>query len=106
YLAMRRGEAEEVLNLSIVIDEDSAIRRLQGKVLRNPGFLFAADLREAAEDSFRRLLFPSIEAEALLAAKERADEEAIGVFARNLRDLLLAPPAGARVVLAVDPGFR
>ncbi|HVR73389.1 MAG TPA: Tex family protein [Planctomycetota bacterium] len=106
YLAVRRGEAEEVLGVSIEIDEGSVVKRLQGKLLRNPRFEFHADLLETAADAYSRLLFPSIESEALLERKEEADGEAITVFSKNLRALLLAPPAGERPVLGIDPGFR
>jgi protein Tex len=106
FLAMRRGEEEGVLSIGIAIDRESAVRRLQGKLLRNPRFAFHAELLAAVEDCYTRLLFPSIEGEALLDLRARADDEAIAVFAKNLRDLLLAPPAGARAALGVDPGFR
>ena len=106
YLAVRRGEAEGVLSIGLEVDEESSLKRLGGKVLRNPRFSFHGELLETVKDCYSRLLFPSIEAEVLLEAKLTAEEEAIGVFAKNLHDLLLAPPAGQRVVLGIDPGFR
>ncbi len=106
YLAMRRGEAEGVLSIGIEVDEESLLERFASKVLKNPRFSFQKDLLETVKDCYSRLLFPSIEAEALMEAKQAAEEEAIKVFARTLRDLLLAPPAGPKTVMGIDPGFR
>ncbi len=106
YLAMRRGDAEGVLRLAIEIDEDSLIRRLTGRLVTNPAFVFRQELIETVADCCRRLLVPSLEAALLSEKKESADEEAIQVFVQNLRELLLAAPAGPRVVLGIDPGFR
>ena len=106
YLAMRRGEAEEVLRVGIEIDEEAVIRRLTGRLVTNPSFLFRRELVETVADCCQRLLFPSVEAALLAEMKETADEEAIQVFSQNLRELLLAPPAGQRVVMGIDPGFR
>ena len=106
YLAMRRGEAEEVLRLAIEIDDEPLIRRLTGRLITNPSFLFRHELIETVADCSQRLLLPSLEAALLAEKKEVADEEAIRVFAQNLRELLLSAPAGPRVVLGIDPGFR
>jgi uncharacterized protein len=106
YLAMRRGEAEDVLRLAIEIDDELLIRRLTGHLVTNPSFLFRQELTETVADCCRRLLLPSLEAAILAEKKEAADEEAIQVFAQNLRELLLFAPAGPRVVLGIDPGFR
>ena len=106
YLAMRRGDAEEVLRLAIEIDDEPLIRRLTGRLVTNPSFLFRHELAETVTDCCRRLLFPSLEAALLAEKKEAADEEAIQVFAQNLRELLLFAPAGPRAVLGIDPGFR
>ena len=106
YLAMRRGEAEEVLRVGIEIDDEPVIRRLTGRLVTNPSFLFRRELAETVADCCRRLLFPSLEAALLAEMKETADEEAIQVFSQNLRELLLFAPAGQRVVLGIDPGFR
>lgn len=106
YLAVRRGEAEGVLSIGIQVDEKSVLRRLGGKVVKNRDFSFHEELVKTTEDCYSRLLFPSIEAETLLESRQAAETEAIKVFARNLRDLLLAPPAGQRAVLGIDPGFR
>jgi len=106
YLAMRRGEAEAVLRLAIEIDEEPLIRRLTGRLLTNPSFLFRHELTETVTDCCQRLLLPSLELALLAEKKEAADEEAIQVFAQNLRELLLFAPAGPRAVLGIDPGFR
>ncbi len=105
-LAMRRGENEGILRLSIdPIDDDECIERLQRHYVygHTPcGNLVA----EAVEDSYKRLLKPSIETEFANLSKEQADEEAIRVFAENLRQLLLGAPLGQKRVMGVDPGFR
>ena len=104
-LAMRRGEKEEVLFLAIVAPVEDILARLKERVIRGES-IFRPLLDGVAEDAYRRLLAPSIEAELRLAAKEHAEEEAIRVFAANLRNLLLAPPAGGKRVLGIDPGLR
>jgi len=104
-LAMRRGEKEEVLRLSLEAPDNEILLRLKGRLLRGDG-PFRPLLEGVAEDAWRRLLAPSIEMELRLEAKQRADETAIAVFAGNLRNLLLAPPAGSRLVLGIDPGLR
>ena len=106
YLAVRRGEAEEVLRVGIEIDDEAVIRRLTGRLVTNPSFLFRRELAETVADCCRRLLFPSVEAALLAEMKETADDEAIRVFSQNLRELLLAVPAGPQVVMGIDPGFR
>jgi protein Tex len=104
-LAMRRGEKEEVLRLSIEAPEETILLGLKGRLLKGAS-IFRPLLETVAEDAWRRLIFPSIEVELRLEAKNRADVAAIEVFAGNLRNLLLAPPAGSRRVLGVDPGLR
>jgi protein Tex len=106
YLAMRRGEAEEVLRLAIEVDDEPLIRRLSGRLITNPSFMFRPELAETVTDCYRRLLLPSLESAILAEKKEAADDEAIRVFAQNLRELLLFAPAGPRAVLGIDPGFR
>jgi len=105
-LAMRRGEAEGILRLSIdPIDDQECIDRLHRQWVRSNnacGRLVA----EAAEDSYKRLLKPSIETEFSNLSKEQADDEAIRVFADNLRQLLLGAPLGQKRVMGIDPGFR
>lgn len=104
-LAMRRGEQEDVLRLSILAPEEEILRRLKGRLLKGPS-IFREFLEAVAEDAYRRLISSAIEAELRLEAKTAADEGAIAVFADNLRNLLLAPPAGGKRVLGVDPGLR
>lgn len=104
-LAMRRGEKEEVLFLSIVAPIEEIIAGLRQRVIINES-ISAPFLAHAVEDAYKRLLAPSIEVELRLDAKQCADEAAIKVFADNLRNLLLAPPAGGKRVLGVDPGLR
>lgn len=104
-LAIRRGEAEGVLTSRLMPPEEDAVALLNGMFLRNGGPA-AEQVRLAVEDGYRRLLEPSIETEARLEAKHRADAEAIRFFAANLRELLLAPPLGGKTVLGIDPGFR
>lgn len=105
-LAMKRGEAEGILKVSFAVDEEIALRQLQGRLLSNPQFEFAAEMRSTVEDCFSRLLLPAASSAVLDELSEAAEEEAIGVFAKNLRELLLAPPAGPNVTMGIDPGFR
>jgi uncharacterized protein len=104
-LAMRRGEKEEVLYLSITAPVEQVQAGLKSRLISRPS-IFTPLLERVAEDAYKRLIAPSIEVELRLESKERADEAAIAVFARNLRELLLAPPAGGKRVLGIDPGFR
>ncbi|WP_449017879.1 Tex family protein [Prevotella sp.] len=103
-LAMRRGEAQGVLRVSITIDSEECISRLTRQFVRGQGVCQTL-VSQAVEDSFKRLINPSIENEFATLSKERADEEAIKVFTENLRQLLLSPPLGQKRVLALDPGF-
>lgn len=104
-LAMRRGEAEGFLSLSVRPPEDAALEILAGLFLKNDSSA-AAEVKMALVDGYKRLLSLSMETEIRLLSKKRADLEAIGVFARNLTELLLASPLGAKPILAIDPGFR
>ena len=104
-LALRRGEEEGILSLSIAPDEEQALERLDRLFLR-PGSVAKAQMENAISDAYRRLLRPSLETEFSALAKEKADAEAIAIFATNLRQLLLASPLGQQRVLAIDPGFR
>ena len=104
-LAMRRGESEGILRVSISPIDEECIERLQRQYVRYRsacGTLIA----EAAEDAYKRLLKPSIENEYAALSKEQADEEAITVFSENLRQLLLSAPLGQKRVMGIDPGFR
>ena len=104
-LAMRRGADEGILRISLTIDDDDAVSRLQRNYVRGSGACQRL-VSEAVEDGYKRLLLPSIETEFMNMSKERADEEAIKVFAENLRQLLLSAPLGQKCVMGVDPGFR
>ncbi len=104
-LAIRRGEAEGFLRVSITPDDDKCLDRLVPRYAKND--CEAADhVEDAVTDSYKRLLKPSIETEFANLSKELADEAAIAVFAENLRQLLLAPPLGQKRILGVDPGYR
>ena len=104
-LAIRRGEKEGYLSLRILPREDEAFALLEDIFIKD-NFPASRQVRTALHDGFKRLLSLSIEAEMRLAAKKRADEDAVRVFAENLRQLLLAPPLGGKNILAIDPGFR
>ena len=103
-LAMRRGEDQGILRVSITIDGEECIARLTRQFVRGHGVCQTL-VSQAVEDSFKRLINPSIENEFATLSKERADEEAIKVFSENLHQLLLSPPLGQKRVLALDPGF-
>ncbi len=104
-LAMLRGEEEGFLRLSIEPDAKKTIRMLNDQYIRSKGEC-AEQLLMAIRDSYKRLLCPSIETEFRTLSKEKADEQAIRVFAENLKQLLMSPPLGQRRILAIDPGFR
>ena len=103
-LAMRRGEAQGILRVSISIDSGECVTRLTRQFVRGHGVCQTL-VSQAVEDSFKRLINPSIEKEFATLSKERADDEAIKVFTENLRQLLLSAPLGQKRVLALDPGF-
>ena len=104
-LAMRRGEGEGILRVSISADDEDCIGRLQRNWARGNGPCTTL-VEEAVEDGYKRLLKPSIETEFAALSKEQADDEAISVFTENLRQLLLAAPLGQKRVMGIDPGFR
>lgn len=104
-LAMRRGEKEDFLILDITVDAEQALEQIERKLIRTRGEC-AAQIKQAIEDGYKRLLQPGIEAEMRVMTKQQADEKAIIVFADNLRELLLASPLGQKAILAIDPGFR
>ncbi len=105
-LAMMRGEAEGVLRVEIQVDKEHAVSQLKQKLVPNRNFEFQSELLGAVEDCFDRLLMPATESAVMQELKEKADEEAIAVFGKNLRELLMAPPAGPKVTIGIDPGFR
>ena len=104
-LAMRRGESEGFLRVSISIDGEEVTQRLQRHYVKGHGAC-AKLVEEAVADAYKRLIEPSVENEFAALSKEKADEEAIGVFSLNLRQLLLAAPLGQKRVMGVDPGIR
>jgi uncharacterized protein len=104
-LAIRRGESEGFLKVDISISEDEALERLNRIFVKHLGRC-ANLVAEAVKDGYKRLLKPSIENETAAISKEKADKEAIRIFAENLRQLLLYPPLGQKRVLSIDPGFR
>lgn len=104
-LAIRRGEAEGFLKVNLEIEEEKALEGIEKIVVKGNNEC-TSQVRMAVKDAYKRLLFPSIEAEYMSLAKQKADTEAIRVFAENLRQLLLASPLGNKRVLAIDPGFR
>ena len=103
-LAMRRGEAQGILRVSIMIDGEECISRITRQFVRGNGTCQTL-VCKAIDDSFKRLINPSIENEFAALSKEHADDEAIKVFTDNLRQLLLSPPLGQKRILALDPGF-
>ncbi|MCF7801713.1 MAG: RNA-binding transcriptional accessory protein, partial [Candidatus Marinimicrobia bacterium] len=105
-LAVRRGEKEGVLSTLIELDDQRPLQYLVRQFVRNPGFIFHDALIAAIEDGYTRLLFPSISNAVWSEYITAADLSAIEVFASNARNLLLAPPAGQRRVMGIDPGFR
>ncbi len=104
-LAMRRGESEGILRVSIGADDDDCVARLKRQHVRGHGPCSRL-VEEAVEDAYKRLLRPSIETEFAALSKEKADDDAILVFTENLRQLLLAAPLGQKRVMGIDPGFR
>lgn len=105
YLAMRRGENEGILSLTIEPDEDAAIEILN-RIFVKDNNSSSEQVKQAIEDAYHRMMQSSIASEIRLDAKKTADEKAIQVFADNLRELLLASPLGQKGILAIDPGFR
>ncbi len=104
-LAMLRGQKEGILKLSVTNDNDRAVQNIKRIFVKNRNE--ASTLVESAiDDSYKRLIRPSIETESLATAKEKSDDEAVAQFAQNVRQLLFAPPLGAKRILAIDPGFR
>ena len=105
-LAMLRGAAEKMLSLSIAFQHDHELNRLKQECVTNRNFEFYQELLLAVEDCYQRLLMPATETSVFQRLRESAEREAIEVFGKNLRDLLMAPPAGLRPTMGIDPGFR
>lgn len=106
FLAIYRAEKEGVLRIKTEIEKEDAHSIIAGLILRNGSSATTKFLTEAIEDAFKRLLHPSFQTEFLTDAKNKADEEAMQVFAGNLEQLLLSPPLGGKRILAIDPGFK
>ena len=105
-LAVMRGHEQGLLTMQLRPEKDDAIRLISRQIIKNRNFIYAAQLAEAIEDAYARLLQPSLENESVNLLKESADREAIAVFVSNLKKLLLDAPLGQKRLIAVDPGFR
>lgn len=105
-LAINRGEKEEFLSVKLQAPEERIIEWLKSRIITNPGSIFGEIVEKALEDSYSRLIAPSIENEIRATLTENASEQAIKVFAENLRNLLLQPPVKGKVVLGWDPAYR
>lgn len=105
-LAMLRAANEGVVNLSLQLDDEWVLAGLERRFIKKPGFVFADRLRKTVADCYRRLLRPATQVVVLQQLRERAETDSIAVFASNLRELLMAPPAGNRPIIGIDPGFR
>ena len=104
-LAILRAEKEGFIRVKIAIDDDRAIDNIERRIIKSNNAC-AEQIQLAIKDAYKRLLLPSLSNEALQIAKDKADESAISVFAKNLKQLLLGSPLGEKRVLAIDPGFR
>jgi uncharacterized protein len=105
FLAILRAENEGFIRVKIAIDAESALQKMEDRIVRSQNDC-AAQIQLAIKDAFKRLLFPSLSNEAISIAKEKADEAAIIVFTKNLKQLLLGAPLGEKRILAIDPGFK
>ena len=103
---MLRGSSEGILRVGLSFEGDREVSDLKRRLVINREFEFFHDLLTAAEDCFARLLMPATESTVLQQLKQDADEAAIEVFAKNLEKLLMAAPAGPKVTVGIDPGFR
>ncbi|HRR33611.1 MAG TPA: Tex family protein [Kiritimatiellia bacterium] len=106
FLAMRRGQTEGVLRVRVTCDAAPLLERISEMYALNPGSRFAPHLKEAIEDSYKRLIAPSVEIDVMVEAKMKADRAAVEIFAQNLRNLLLQAPLGEKKVVGIDPGLR
>jgi uncharacterized protein len=105
FLAILRAENEGFIRVKIEIDAESALQKMEDRIIRSQNDC-AAQIQLAIKDAFKRLLFPSLSNEAISIAKQKADEAAIIVFTKNLKQLLLGAPLGEKRILAIDPGFK
>jgi len=105
-LAMNRGEKEGKLRVKIEVEDDSVLRKLELMIVRNPQSVFVEHLRTAVTDAYYRLIFPAIEREVRSLLTEKAEDHAIQVFAKNLRNLLMQPPIAGKIIMGIDPGYR
>ena len=107
YLAMRRGETDGLLRVSVSIDDDEMLERLERFFVKSVATSQVAEyIRQAVKDGYKRLIKPSIETEVSALTKEKSDTTAIAMFADNVRQLLFAPPLGHKRVMGIDPGYR
>ncbi len=106
YLAILRGESEGFLRCKIAIEEEEALEKIEQSIVKTNYQALKIELQSAIKDAYKRLISASIETEFKNTFKLKADEEAISVFAENLRQLLLAPPLGQKNIMAIDPGFK
>ncbi len=106
YLAIRRGELEGVLRIKVQVDDQRILREMERVLGLKSASPYAPEFRKALEDSFNRLISPSVENDIRVELKLRSDRAAVDVFAQNLRNLLMAPPLGPKPVIGVDPGLR
>jgi len=104
-LAILRAENEGFIRVKIEIDSERILQRIENRIIKSHNNC-AAQIEFAIQDAYKRLLFPSLSNEALSIAKEKADEDAINVFTKNLKQLLLGSPLGEKRILAIDPGFK
>ncbi|WP_417784815.1 Tex family protein [Tenacibaculum sp.] len=105
FLAILRAEKEGFIRMKVSIDDERALQKMEDRIIRSHNEC-AEQIELAIADAYKRLLFPALSNEALTIAKEKADESAIKVFAKNLQQLLLGSPLGEKRILAIDPGFR
>eukprot|EP01093_Parvamoeba_rugata_P013175 TRINITY_DN3_c0_g1_i5.p1 TRINITY_DN3_c0_g1~~TRINITY_DN3_c0_g1_i5.p1 ORF type:complete len:368 (-),score=83.09 TRINITY_DN3_c0_g1_i5:1640-2743(-) len=104
-LAILRAESEKFIRVKIELDDERLLDRIENRIIKSNNAC-GKQIELAIADAYKRLLFPSLSNELLKAAKEKADDDAIGVFSNNLRQLLLGAPLGEKRILAIDPGFR
>ena len=105
-LAINRGEKEKKLKVKVELEPEIVLKKLERELIRNPKSIYTALLEEAAADAYKRLIAPSVERETRNALTERAQADAVKVFAKNTENLLMAPPVRGKKVISIDPGYR